>query len=85
MSTVSYILERLSEKSTYATITAVLGVAGVVLPPGVMQDITLVGMGASALAGIIIKEGWRHALTSGDAAQAVESAVTTISTSKTGT
>lgn len=72
MKAVSYLAARLSEATTYAALAAVLAGAGVKIPPGVWQDVTFAGMAAAALAAVVIKEGWRAALTSGDAVKAVE-------------
>lgn len=46
----TYIITRLREPSTYAGLGALLGTFGVVMPPGMVQNITLAGTG---LAGIV--------------------------------
>jgi len=71
-STVSLILSELGQSSTYTNLALMLGVVGVKLPAGTLQTITFAGMAASALASIIIKEGWQQAATSGDAVAALQ-------------
>lgn len=71
----NYLLARLQEPSTYAGFgVMILGAFGLSLPEGEMQTIMLVGMVASGLAAVLLKEG-RVALTNGDAVKAVETAV----------
>ena len=71
----NYLLQRLTESSTYASLAAILAGAGVVIPPGVWKDVTIGGMFIAGIAGVVIKEGWRTALESGDAiAQGVSDA-----------
>lgn len=56
MSPLQYIVARLSEASTWAGIgTALLGM-GVSLPPGVLQNVTLVGTGIAGLVAILVPE-----------------------------
>ena len=40
----NYVLARLAEPSTYASLAAILGGIGYVLPAGVIQNLTLAGM-----------------------------------------
>jgi hypothetical protein len=47
----------------------------VVLPHGLWQNIVFGGCVIAALLGVVIKEGWKVALTSGDAITAVENEV----------
>jgi hypothetical protein len=70
------LIARFSEPSTYAGIAAILGGLGYVIPPGIGHDLMLAGLVISGLGAVILKEGWRRALTSGDAAAAVETAAT---------
>lgn len=68
----SLLLKELGQASTYTTLTAVLGVFGVTMTPGLMQTITFIGMGLAAVAGVLIKEGWQQAANSGDAVAALQ-------------
>jgi len=70
-----YLLERLGEPSTYAGIGIALCAAGVAVPAGYLHDAALIGMVASGVAAVVVKEGWRRAIASGDAASAAETAV----------
>lgn len=72
-----YLLERLREPSTYSGIGIALGAAGIAVPKGYLHDAALVGMVAAGAAAVVIKEGWRRAIASGDAASAIENAVIT--------
>jgi hypothetical protein len=70
------VIDRFSEPSTYAGISAILAGLGYAIPPGIGHDLILAGLVISGLGAVIVKEGWRRALTSGDAAAAVEIAAT---------
>jgi hypothetical protein len=70
----NYVLARLAEPSTYASLAAILGGIGYVLPAGVIQNLTLAGMIGAGLVGVFLKEGVK-ALTDGDAAKAIQTAV----------
>jgi len=70
------LIARLSEPSTYAGIAAILAGLGYAIPPGIDHDLMLAGLVASGLGAVLLREGWRRALTSGDAAIAVETAAT---------
>lgn len=70
-----YLLQRLSEPSTYAGLAAILAASGAAVPAGYVHDATVIGVVLSGVAAVVIKEGWRKALASGDAATAVENAV----------
>ena len=52
-----YLLARMREPATYASAAAVLGTVGVTAPPGVVQNVTLVGTGVAGLLGILLPEG----------------------------
>lgn len=71
----NYLITRLSEPSTYAGIAAILAASGAVIPAGYVHDVTLIGVVSAGIAAVVVKEGWRKALSSGDAAVAVEKAV----------
>ena len=51
-----YLLARLSEASTWASIAAVLAGAGFVLPDGLWHSISLIGIGIAGVAGFLIPE-----------------------------
>jgi len=70
------LIARLSEPSTYAGIAAILAGLGYTIPPGIGHDLMLAGLIISGLSAVLLKEGWRRALTTGDAAAAVETAAT---------
>jgi hypothetical protein len=70
------LIARFSEPSTYAGIAAILAGLGYAIPPGIGHDLMLAGLVISGLGAVILKEGWRRALISGDAAAAVEIAAT---------
>jgi hypothetical protein len=55
-STLAYLVARLSEPSTWATITAVLTGLGVTLPAGVTQNIIAIGTGFAGLLGVLLRE-----------------------------
>jgi hypothetical protein len=75
---VQYVAERLSEPSTYATLTALLGITGFNIAPGYMQDVMFFGMSVSAVAGVMFKEGVKQALSSGDALTALQARITAL-------
>lgn len=50
------LLDRFKEPSSWSAIAAGLGSLGVMLPPGIVQVISLVGAGLCVLAGILLKE-----------------------------
>jgi hypothetical protein len=66
-----YLVQRLQEPSTYAGLGVALAAAGIAIPAGYGHDAALVGMVAAGVAAAVIKDGWRKALSSGDAANAV--------------
>ncbi len=70
-----YFIQRLSEPSTYSGIAALLAASGFVIPPGYVQDAAIIGMAASGIVAVCLKEGWRKALADGDAATAAETAI----------
>ena len=70
----NYVLARLAEPSTYASLAAILGGIGYVLPAGVIQNLTLAGMIGAGLVGVFLKEGVKG-LIDGDAAKAIQTAV----------
>lgn len=76
------LLERLQEKGTWAAVAGILAAVGVSLPPGVTKTAVLAVSGASAVAAVIIKEGWKKALESGDAADALEQRVAQLEAQK---
>lgn len=76
------ILAQLGESSTWTSIAAVAAGFGVVVPPGILQDCILAGGLLSAVAGIVIKEGWKQALTTGDAVKAIEQRIAAIESQK---
>ena len=51
-----YLLDRLREPSTYASLAAVLGTLGVSLSPGIVQALTLAGVGIAGAIGILVAE-----------------------------
>jgi hypothetical protein len=69
---------RFTEASTWACVASFLVMAGVSLPPGIWHDIVFGGSVIAAVLGVVIKEGWKVALTSGDAISALEAEVTTL-------
>jgi nitrogen fixation protein len=71
----NYILARFSEPATYAGIGVALGALGIAIPQGYAHDLVLVGMATAGSAAVVIKEGWRKALSSGDAAAAVVTSI----------
>ena len=73
----NYAIERLREPSTYAGIGLGLSALGLALPPGALRTVALLGMAAAGVAAVVMREGWRKALLSGDAASAVVTAVDT--------
>lgn len=73
----NYLLQRLSEPSTYAGIAAVLAAAGYAVPPGTLHAVMFCGVAASGLVAVFVKEGW-HALEDGDFIQPLESAATIV-------
>jgi hypothetical protein len=70
------LIDRFSEPSTYAGLAAILAGLGYAIPPGIGHELMLAGLIVSGLGAVILKEGWRRALTSGDAAAAVQTAAT---------
>lgn len=74
----NYIIQRLSEPSTYAGIAAILVSSGAVIPSGYVHDVTVAGVVLAGVAAVVIKEGWRKAISSGDAATAVETAAASV-------
>lgn len=74
MKAFAYFLARLQESGSWAGIAAVLAAAGVSLPPGVWKSAVLLGMIGAAAASVLIKEGIRQALVSGDLSGAIEGA-----------
>jgi hypothetical protein len=75
---IEMILSRLSQAATYAAITAILAAFGYTVPPGILHDVMFIGMVASGIAAVVIKEGWRKAFASGDAVAALEARVAAI-------
>lgn len=73
-----FAIERLGEPSTYAALSMGLMVVGQSLPSGVLQDITFVGMTFSVVAGVLIKEGWKQSLETGDLVKALEARIATL-------
>lgn len=56
----SYLLARLGESATWATILAyITAQTGLHLNPALNGPITQIGLGLVALAGVLIKEGWQ--------------------------
>lgn len=55
-STLAYLASRLSEPSTWATVTAILTGLGITLPPGAAQNIAAIGTGLAGLLGILLRE-----------------------------
>lgn len=53
----AYLISRLREPSTYASLAAVLGALGVSMPAGVVQAVTLAGTGLAGAAAILMPEG----------------------------
>lgn len=74
--TTNPILTRFSEPSTYAGIAAIIGAAGFVVPHGIFQDVAFAGMAVAGAVAVVLKEGWKKALESGDLATAVATAAT---------
>ena len=68
----SWLVDRLSESSTYAGLGGLAAVVNVSVPPGVVKDVTVVGMVAGFGLAVVLKEGWKKALASGDLAKALE-------------
>jgi hypothetical protein len=53
----SYILERLREKSTWLTILTLVGaVAGISISPELSEEISMAGMGIAGIIAIVTKE-----------------------------
>ena len=52
----NYLLARLKEPSSYASISAALGVAGVHLDPGLVQDFLVTGSVIAGVLGFFVKE-----------------------------
>ena len=78
--TLAYLVQRLGEPSTYAGLGMILGAAGVALPASYARDAVLLGMTIAGVASVVLKEGWRKALSSGDIANAIATATTTAAT-----
>jgi hypothetical protein len=78
MKFLDWAVSELGQSSTYAVAAVFLGAAGVKINPGYVQDAMLVGMAASGIAAVIIKEGWQTALKDGDLVNAVEQAVASV-------
>lgn len=52
----SWIAARLKEPSTYAGIAAVTAALGMSLPPGIIQNVTLIGTGIGGLLAFFLPE-----------------------------
>lgn len=74
----NYLVQRFSEPSTYAGLAALLATAGYTIPAPYIHGITLLGTVGCAVAAVVIKEGWKQALSSGDAVSAIESDVSSL-------
>lgn len=51
-----FLFKKLREPSTWATLTALLAAFGVVVDPGMTQDISMAGTGLAGIAGIFMNE-----------------------------
>jgi hypothetical protein len=74
----NYLVQRFSEPSTYAGLAALLATAGYTIPVPYIHGIMLLGTVGCAVAAVVIKEGWKQALSSGDAVTAVETDVSSL-------
>ena len=70
----NYIVTRFTEASTYASLSAILGVAGVNIPHGIWQTAVFVAAAAAGLIGVFVKDGVIKAFESGDFIQPFENA-----------
>jgi len=52
----NYIIKRLREPSTYATLAAMTAAFGLSVEPGVVQNVTLAGTGVAGLLGMLLPE-----------------------------
>ncbi len=52
----TYLIARFGEGSTYAALAALLGVCGLHLDPGIVQNVTLIGTGITGLLGILLRD-----------------------------
>lgn len=68
----NWLVDRLTESSTYAGIGGLAAVVNVSVPPGVVKSVALVGMVVGFALAVVLKEGWKKALSSGDLAKALE-------------
>ena len=72
------LLEKLSERGTYTALAAILLAAGVDVHPGYVQTAAFLGAAVAGVVGVVLKEGWKKALLSGDAVTAIETAATPV-------
>lgn len=56
MKIIAYLDSRLREPSTWASMAAMLGGAGVAVPSGLWQYVAMTGMGAAGILGVILAE-----------------------------
>ena len=75
-----FILEKLTERNTYTALAAILLAAGVNIPPGYVQTGVFFTAALAGAAGVLLKEGWKKALASGDIAKAISDAANTAQT-----
>jgi hypothetical protein len=78
----NYLVQRFSEPSTYAGLAALLATAGYTIPTPYIHGIMLIGTMSCAVTAVILKEGWKQAISSGNAVSAVETDVANFTTVK---
>jgi hypothetical protein len=74
----NYLVQRFSEPSTYAGLAALLATAGYTIPTPYVHVAMLAGTVCCAVAAVVLKEGWKRAVASGDAVSAVETDISNV-------